>query len=636
MHHRHTSAPCDLRTWRARISRFVYFVISAVTLTAGLNGPTFASDLELTEPKVTAQGEREPELEAASIHVAQRKTSLRDTAANVDFDLAQDGRHPIGYGLTRPTDGTEAEKSSVDVAFNSFSAAFTSALKNIREQDASQRPTPARDSSLPVRGSSPLGLLIDVVEEDVVKAAKGRLDLATEVKSSEERVVTSPLRVTPSFEAVAPSVSGPMKVNPRKGANKPLVVELDQYFHDLDETPNPTTANLPDAGVAIVDPVQPAETALDASVATPQAAQEAASAQVATPSKPVVATPVRQPPREPNVRITQHMAQLQPRIAKTLRFYFDRPLNTADDSAWSVMHSMLGYGPNGLVAINGERGQRTNVVHWLCQNGVCANRRLLYIQDGYIKGLEGPGFQGHPGQFLAMLAQIGVGRDFPMNIQGQRLTVDALVNSEMYTCSSQAELTFKLISLSFYLDSAATWKSENDETWSLPKILAIEMAQPVNGAACGGTHRIMSVSYAVRNRWLRGEPIDGVYAQAQQYVRQYQQYAMSLQNRDGSFSTEWFKRPATSKDKDRQLQTTGHILEWMVYSLPRNELSDPRIVKAVEFLTDLMTRNRYRDWEVGPRGHAIRALSLYHQRVFERQPSNPQMANAALWSSVRK
>lgn len=253
-------------------------------------------------------------------------------------------------------------------------------------------------------------------------------------------------------------------------------------------------------------------------------------------------------------------------------------------------------------------------------------RRLFYLENGYIKGIEGAGYQGHPCQFLAMLAQIGVPRNYPMNIQGQKLDVEDLVNSEMFTCLSGQELTFKLIAFSHYLNSDATWKSESGETWTIPDILSTEMAQPVNGAACGGTHRIMAISFAVRNRELRGEPMDGVYLQAQQYVRQYQRYIMSLQNRDGSFSTDWLKGRADNGDKDRQLQTTGHMLEWLVYSLPRNELSDPRVVKAAEFLNDLMSRNKRRDWEVGPRGHAIRALSLYHKRVFERPTVAPRVA----------
>ena len=322
---------------------------------------------------------------------------------------------------------------------------------------------------------------------------------------------------------------------------------------------------------------------------------------------------------EPRVVITRSMSHLRPRLAKTLQFYRGKPLNTRDDSAWSVMHSILGYGVNAPVAINSPKGRRTNAVNWMCRNYPLLNRRLLYLDKGYIKGVEGPGYQGHPCQFLAMLAQINLQRDYPLQINGQTFSLEDLINSEMYTCAANRELTFKLIALSHYLPSDARWKNESGEVWDIPRILEAELSQPVNGAACGGTHRVMAISFAVRTRELRGEPIEGVYLRAKNYVRSYQRYAMSLRNRDGSFSTEWFKKRSSAGDKDRQLQTTGHLLEWMVYSLPRNELSDPRIVQSVEFLNQLMTRHRFHDWEVGPRGHALRALSLYNQRVFQQQ-----------------
>lgn len=322
---------------------------------------------------------------------------------------------------------------------------------------------------------------------------------------------------------------------------------------------------------------------------------------------------------EPRVVITRSMSHLQPRLAKTLQFYRGKPLNTRDDSAWSVMHSILGYGVNAPVAINSPKGRRTNAVNWMCRNYPLLNRRLLYLDKGYIKGVEGPGYQGHPCQFLAMLAQINLQRDYPLQINGQTFSLEDLINSEMYTCAANRELTFKLIALSHYLPSDARWKNESGEVWDIPRILEAELSQPVNGAACGGTHRVMAISFAVRTRELRGEPIEGVYLRAKNYVRSYQRYTMSLRNRDGSFSTEWFKKRSSAGDKDRQLQTSGHLLEWMVYSLPRNELSDPRIVQSVEFLNQLMTRHRFHDWEVGPRGHALRALSLYNQRVFQQQ-----------------
>ena len=129
----------------------------------------------------------------------------------------------------------------------------------------------------------------------------------------------------------------------------------------------------------------------------------------------------------------------------------------------------------------------------------------------------------------------------------------------------------------------------------------------------------MAIAFAVRTKERRGEALEAPYQRAKKYVRDYQKYAFSLQNRDGSFSSDWFKRRANWGDRDRQLQTTGHILEWLVYSLPRNELSDPRVTRSVDFLCSLMTRHRYHDWEVGPRGHALRALSLYQRRVYEQR-----------------
>ena len=422
--------------------------------------------------------------------------------------------------------------------------------------------------------------------------------------SPEKQVAKSPTKAT---------VAKPLDVNPPK-SNRAGANRSNQYVTSL---PKPTSPRF-EVVEATIDPVQ--QSTPDTNQSTPEETTPAPTetrtvASQMAPLQPSV-------PQEPLARITRQMSYLQPRLSKTLRFYADRPLNTKDDSAWSIMHSILGYGVNGTVAVGGKKGRRTSAVNWMCWNNPCANRRLLYLEDGYIKGIEAAGSQGHPGQFLAMLAQINLKRDYPLRVQGQVFTIEDLINSEMYTCRSDKEVTFKLIALAHYLKSDAKWRNEQGEIWDIPKMIEIELSQPVNGAACGGTHRVMAISYALRTREMRGEPVDGVYLRARSYVRDYQRYAMSLQNRDGSYSSDWFKRRSDWGDKDRQLQTTGHILEWLCYSLPRNELSDPRIVRAVEFLNHLMTRHRYHEWEVGPRGHALRALSLYYKRVYERQPLN--------------
>ena len=69
------------------------------------------------------------------------------------------------------------------------------------------------------------------------------------------------------------------------------------------------------------------------------------------------------------------------------------------------------------------------------------------------------------------------------------------------------------------------------------------------------------------------------------------------------------------KDIQRRVQTTGHILEWLVFSAEESELSDPRLVKAVDYLASLMVNNRKTKWEIGPKGHAVRALRLFYEKV---------------------
>jgi hypothetical protein len=320
---------------------------------------------------------------------------------------------------------------------------------------------------------------------------------------------------------------------------------------------------------------------------------------------------------EPEIEITPELERLREKVRTCLRFYY-QPENAATRSPWGVMHSLIGYGVDTELIVGRKR---VNAIGWLCWNGPCRGMRLLHIDgSGNLSVKHGVGYEGHEGQFLSMLAQSRVKIDYPMRVDGRELTVADLVDYEKRTCRPRSELTFKLIGLAHYLDSDATWTTDAGEAFSIPRLIREELAQPINGVACGGTHRLMGFSYAVRTREKRGEPVDGEWARAKKYVEDYLQYAFKLQNRDGSFSTQWLRHRANSGDPARQIQTTGHILEWVVYALPKDDLDDPRVVHAVDFLSTLLLRQRNSDPEVGPLGHAIHALSLYNERVFGEKP----------------
>lgn len=344
----------------------------------------------------------------------------------------------------------------------------------------------------------------------------------------------------------------------------------------------------------------------------------------------VDAVPQVEKPTLRQLPLDAHSQFLRDRIVRCLQFYYQQKnLNTKQVSAWSVMHAALSFGVDSRVHRDGPQGPLVNALGWLCWNGTCRDRRMMEWKNEKLVVLEGPGFQGHPGQFLAVLAQCKVGRDFALRVDRKELVVQDLVKREMETCRPDMELTFKLIGLSHYLPSDATWKSDQNEDWNIPRLIEIELASPLNGVACGGTHRLMGLSYSVRRREMRNEPIDGAWAAAKKRVGQYIERTYALQNPDGSFSSQWYQRKADWGDTDRKLQTTGHMLEWLVYSLPDDQLDDPRTVRSVSFLTEHLINNRFYEWENGPRGHALRALMVYADRRFGVQVRDyaPQVAN---------
>jgi hypothetical protein len=281
------------------------------------------------------------------------------------------------------------------------------------------------------------------------------------------------------------------------------------------------------------------------------------------------------------------------------------------------MHAMIAYGVDSELIVG---SQRVNAIGYLCYNGNCNGQRLFYTYNGQLQTQIGPGVQGHAGQFLAMLAQSRVKKDFPMLIDGRAFTVADLIEHEKLTCRPRSELTFKLIALTHYLKSDEQWKSNDGQDWDIPRLIKEELAQPINGAACGGTHRLTGFSYAVRKREQRGEPIEGQWKRAKKYLEDFHDYTFKLQNDDGSFSTEWFVMRAEHGDAGRRLQTTGHITEWLVYSLDKEQLDDPRLVKSVAYLTELLMQGKYEKWSIGPLGHGLHALALYDERVFGGQP----------------
>ena len=317
--------------------------------------------------------------------------------------------------------------------------------------------------------------------------------------------------------------------------------------------------------------------------------------------------------------LSPELVTLRNQVRKTLATYYQEPISIADHSPWGIMHALIAYGVDTQIVVNGKQ---VNAIGHMCFNQPCRGMQLMTLEGKNLRVQIGPGYQGHAGQFLAMLAQSRVMVDYPIRVGGREFTVADLIESEKQTCRTKSELTFKLIALSHYLPLETTWKNDLGENWSISRLIKEELAQNVVGAACGGTHRMTGFSYVVNRKIKLGEEFDGQFLRASKFVDNYHDYIFKLQNSDGSFSTNWFAGRGDDPTEKRRIETTGHMVEWLVCSLSKEELTDPRVVKAVDYLSKLLLNlaQKKQTIEIGPRGHALHGLAIYGERVFGDRP----------------
>ena len=318
----------------------------------------------------------------------------------------------------------------------------------------------------------------------------------------------------------------------------------------------------------------------------------------------------------PKVPLTveRSVQRLKPAIRTCLRYYYDRPEHAHERSNWGMMHSIMVYGVDTPILV----GPKTySAVAWIAGNNACRGKRLLKRGPEGIEADQGVGLQGHQAQLLAVLSLVGVPAEYPLYAAQRKYSVADLIRAEALACKSGAELTFTLIGLSHYLSTDDAWIAEDGERWDFERLIREELSQPVVGAACGGTHRLMGLAHALRCRRAEGLPITGQWSRAEKFLDDFVEYTYQLQNRDGSMSTNWFEGRQDNGDLDRKVQTTGHVVEWLLTMASDSQLQDPRLVRSIEFLLHAMYSERDHDWSIGPKGHALRSLAMYYERVYD-------------------
>ena len=288
-------------------------------------------------------------------------------------------------------------------------------------------------------------------------------------------------------------------------------------------------------------------------------------------------------PRTP-IRLTNTVYRMQNSIRQCLRYYHARPEIANERSNWGMLHSIMVYGIDTKVLV-GNRSY--SAIAWIAGNNACRGQKLLTERNRTISAKSGVGLQGHQAQMLAVFSLCDVPADYPLYAGDQKYSVNDLIDSEMLACKSGEELTFTLIGLSHYLDTNVVWRNAQGETWDFERLIREELAQTIVGAACGGTHRLMGFAHAMRKRRAEGRPMTGQWKRAEMFTRDFVDYAYRLQNRDGSMSTDWFEGREDNGNLDRKIQTTGHMVEWLLTVTPDSQLAEPSAGQCHSILVDV-------------------------------------------------
>ena len=494
------------------------------------------------------------------------------------------------------------------------------------EQSLREDPIPLRD---PVPMQDPSSALATDGESDEGETSAESAP-AAEVESNDDRETSQPGASPKAYgskseaESEAEVTVRRLRIN-RDGtpvAQLPEMTPVDESPEAEAESSNAAADS--SNSVRVGDLPEEVEGADDAGAGRSSDDDQGEDDETAEPQPTVVDLDYTGRPRQA-IRLTRSVYRMQNMMKQCLRYYYSRPENANERSNWGMLHAIMVYGADTKIIA----GRRTySAIAWIAGNNSCRGKKLLELQDGVLTANSGIGLQGHQAQMLAILALADVPIDYPLYAGDRRFSVRDLVEQEMLACHRGEELTFTLIGLAHYLDTETVWTNDEGESWDFQKLIREELAQPIVGAACGGTHRLMGYAHALRKRRAEGRPIDGQWKRAEVYGDDFVRYVYRLQNRDGSMSTDWFEGREDNGDLDRKIQTTGHMVEWLLTITPDSQLQDSRLVRAVQFLLSSMYQERDHDWKVGPKGHALRSLAMYYERVYQQGPAwrSPGMA----------
>jgi hypothetical protein len=328
-------------------------------------------------------------------------------------------------------------------------------------------------------------------------------------------------------------------------------------------------------------------------------------------------TPIAQPEPRP--------ASVKDRIELAIEQVRRRELLTTH-AFWTVFHGILGLGP-AIELHNPLTGQKVNALDYICTGGKIRGLEFLPTKDG-LDVRTGPQFegQGHQDQFIAEMAQWGMPLDRRFQVLGKEYTFADFVRHTKARArvTENQELSWAILVLGQYEGTDIAWTNSFGEALRFEDLVRYELDQPVETAACGGTHRLFGLSWVYHLHMLKGGKKTGVWQEIADKEDKYAKLAKQWQHPDGSFSTEFFRSSADSPNPQLRMNTSGHILEWLALALPDSEIKKPWVEAAANAVALMFLDIQRAEMEGGTLYHAVHGLIIYYARMFEARKLGPQ------------
>uniref|UniRef100_A0A7C2P5G0 Uncharacterized protein n=1 Tax=Schlesneria paludicola TaxID=360056 RepID=A0A7C2P5G0_9PLAN len=332
-------------------------------------------------------------------------------------------------------------------------------------------------------------------------------------------------------------------------------------------------------------------------------------------------------PAGPSAVATTPADPLLDQVERAIEINSHRYLRANYNSPWQIFHGIVAYRRQFMLQVG---DQRMPAIDWIATADARFHNLpwILITQHGAkfhpYSGVP-KAFEGHPSQSLALLSESHLPTDFKFKVSGREVTIAQMLNNSMMEVNTREETTWVLWALINYMPVDKQWVNQWGEPWSIERLVQIEVAADTPNRPCGGNHNLFVLCRA-RDKFLKsGQPLRGVWLEADQKIRTYTEYARSMQNRDGSFSSNFYKGPGHTTDMNSRFNTTGHTLEFLSVALPDQRLSEMWVRNAVNILSWELIQAKSASPDPGPLYHSLNALINYRDRV-QPKPAAPEVA----------